>query len=336
MKNFSMFASVVASTLVSSVIVCAQTRSLPPPKFHHLQLNSVDPDGAVAFYVKEFPSTSITTWEGMPALASPDSVLIVFNKVARQPQANPNITAYWHFGWNVGDSRKRMEVFRAHGVLAPFYTDDQGDFVGISSDTYPYPPGVPGRTRKQLAEAKTENLQPSHQAGNGYILGPDGAIIEYTNSQTERVDHVHMWEEDPVCAQLWYQTHLEATPRRTGRGADDAAPGPTEATCKQPRGDEPSWPSLSKEGTYRSPTAGVSFSGVAMNWYPNQGSRPLETTRGHLMDHVGLSVTDLDAWVAKLKREGVTFLEQPHQLGNTRTAMIEGPSHEAIELVEVN
>ena len=47
------------------------------------------------------------------------------------------------------------------------------------------------------------------------------------------------------------------------------------------------------------------------------------------------SVTDLDAWVAKLKGEGVTFLEQPHRLGDTRAAMIEGPSHEAIELVEV-
>ena len=70
-----------------------------------------------------------------------------------------------------------------------------------------------------------------------------------------------------------------------------------------------------------------------MNSYPNQGSRPLETTRGHLMDHVGLSVTDLDAWVAKLKREGVTFLEQPYKLGDTHAAMIEGPSHEAIELV---
>ena len=35
------------------------------------------------------------------------------------------------------------------------------------------------------------------------------------------------------------------------------------------------------------------------------------------------------------KSEGVTFLEQPHTLGDTRAAMIEGPSHEAIELVEV-
>jgi hypothetical protein len=53
-----------------------------------------------------------------------------------------------------------------------------------------------------------------------------------------------------------------------------------------------------------------------------------------LIDHVGLAVTDLDAWVAKLKAENVTFLEQPHRLGDTRAAIIEGPSHEAIELVE--
>jgi catechol 2,3-dioxygenase-like lactoylglutathione lyase family enzyme len=314
----------------------AMAQMLPPPKFHHLQLNSTDPDAAIAFYIKEFPSTSRTVWEGMPALASPDNVLIVFHKVARPPDADPNSTAYWHFGWNVADSRASLDTFRTQNILAPFYTDAQGDFVGISSDTYPYPPGVPGRTRAQLAEAQAQNLQPSHKGGNGYILGPDGAIIEYTGNQPERVDHVHMWEGDPVCAQLWYQTHLEATPRRAGRGAAATAPPmPTMETCKTPRADESSWPSLTQNGTYRSPTGGVSFSGVAMNWYPNQGTTPLAPTRGHLIDHVGLSVSDIDAWVAKLKAEHVTFLEQPHKVGNTRAVMIEGPSHEAIELVEV-
>ena len=53
------------------------------------------------------------------------------------------------------------------------------------------------------------------------------------------------------------------------------------------------------------------------------------------MDHIGLRVADLDSWVAKLRAEGVRFLEQPYALGNTRAAMIEGPSREAIELVEV-
>jgi hypothetical protein len=54
-----------------------------------------------------------------------------------------------------------------------------------------------------------------------------------------------------------------------------------------------------------------------------------------LADHVGLSVTNLDAWIAKLHKENVKFLEQPYMLGDTRAVMIEGPSHEAIELVEI-
>ena len=31
------------------------------------------------------------------------------------------------------------------------------------------------------------------------------------------MNHVHMWQEDPFCAQLWYQKHLNA-PQMAGRG----------------------------------------------------------------------------------------------------------------------
>jgi hypothetical protein len=37
----------------------------------------------------------------------------------------------------------------------------------------------------------------------------------------------------------------------------------------------------------------------------------------------------------KLRGEGVAVVEQPYRLGETRAAMIEGPSKEALELVEV-
>ena len=37
----------------------------------------------------------------------------------------------------------------------------------------------------------------------------------------------------------------------------------------------------------------------------------------------------------QLRDEGITFLEHPYRLDDTRAVMIEGPSHEAIELVEV-
>ena len=303
---------------------------LPPPHFHHLALNSTDPAAAIAFYVKEFPSTSATRWEGLPALSSPTHVLIVFTKVAAPPPADPDVTAYWHFGWNVADSRQSLETFRAQNLLVPFYTDGQGDFVGISSDTYPYPPGVPGRTKAQIAEAIAQKLEPRRVSGNGYIHGPDGAIVEFTGNAPERFDHVHMWQDDPLCAQLWYETHLEAKPRR---GPAPATPI-TEADCKVPRGSDPSWPSLDRQGTYRFPTGGVAFDDVAMNWYMNQTGKPLAPTQGRLMDHVSLSVTDLDAWAAKLKNEGVTFLRQPYAIGDTRGFMIQGPSHEAIELIE--
>src|ERR1700743_177667 len=112
--------------------------TLAPPHFHHLALNSVDPEAAIAFYLKEFPSTARTSWEGMPALKSPANVLIVFQKLAARPPSDPEITAYWHFGWNVAASRKSLEAFRAQKLLVPLYTDDHGDYVGISSDTYPY------------------------------------------------------------------------------------------------------------------------------------------------------------------------------------------------------
>jgi hypothetical protein len=52
------------------------------------------------------------------------------------------------------------------------------------------------------------------------------------------------------------------------------------------------------------------------------------------MDHFSLSVTNLNAWVAKLKAEGVKVLEQPYKFGDTHAVLIEGPSREAIELVE--
>ena len=67
----------------------------------------------------------------------------------------------------------------------------------------------------------------------------------------------------------------------------------------------------------------------------NQGDKPLAGSRGQMQDHIGLSVTDLDAWAGKLRDEGVTFLEPLYRLGDTRAVMIEGPSREAIELVEV-
>jgi hypothetical protein len=87
---------------------------------------------------------------------------------------------------------------------------------------------------------------------------------------------------------------------------------------------------------YRIPGAGVLFDDVSLNWYIRQGDKPLASTIGQLYDHIALSVPGLDPWIAKLKSENVKFIkEKPYKLGDTRAIMIEGPSREALELVEV-
>jgi hypothetical protein len=109
----------------------------------------------------------------------------------------------------------------------------------------------------------------------------------------------------------------------------------TEATCRVPRGADRTFPALDRDGMFRTPSAAVVFGDVALPSYMRQGDRPLVGTRGHLYDHIALSVADLDAWVSKLRAEDVAFLEAPYRLGDTRAVIIEGPSREAIELVEV-
>jgi catechol 2,3-dioxygenase-like lactoylglutathione lyase family enzyme len=328
-----------AAVLAAALAPCnqrpatGQTSMLPAPGFHHLHLNSRDPAAAIDFYTRQFASTSKASWGGVPALSSPTDVLILFSKVDAPPPVTPQ-SAIWHFGWHVTDVRKSLASYQARPdvKLFPLYTTEEGGYVLISSDTWPGTGGVLGLTKAQIAEAKAKGVKPAGGGGCAYMQGPDGAIVEYLGNQpVERMNHVHMWQEQPFCAQLWYQKHLNAAPV-TGRSA---APARTEADCKVERGPERSWPSLTCDGTFRVPTAAVTFGDVMFTWYMRQGEEPLVGSRGQLYDHVALSVADLDAWVAKLRAEGVTFLQAPYPLGDTRAVMIEGPSREAIELVEV-
>jgi hypothetical protein len=68
---------------------------------------------------------------------------------------------------------------------------------------------------------------------------------------------------------------------------------------------------------------------TAAAWYAKEFPSTSKTTWG------GISVAGLDARVAKLRAENVTFLEQPHRVGDTRAVLIEGPGREALELIEV-
>jgi hypothetical protein len=253
-------------------------------------------------------------------------VLVLFNKVPTPPATQPH-TAFWHFGWHVTDVRATLERFLKQNVtLVPLYTGDGAGTVFISSDTWPGSGGVLGLTRAGIADAKVKGVTPAGGAGFAYLRGPDDALVEYQgNMKVERFNHVHMYQDQPFCAQLWYQRHLNV-PVTTVR---------TEADCRVERGPDKTLPALDADGMYRTPSiTNTRFGDVSLFWYMNQGSTPAARPRGHLMDHIALSVSDLDAWITKLRAEQVTFLEQSYILGGLRAVIIEGPSHEAIELIE--
>ncbi len=331
----------VLGAALASAQTPSQAQTLPAPGFHHLHLNSTDLEAAIAFYKKQFPSTERVVFAGLPALKT-GNVYVLFNKVAKPPKSPLNggpQTAIWHFGWHVTDERADLARFQHAGdvKLLPLYTGEGEASVLVSSDTWPGTGGSLGLTRSQIADAKAKGVKPAGGEGFAYMEGPDHALIEYQgNLPRERFNHVHMYQEEPVCATTWYVTHLNAAPR------EGVVPRP-EPGCRisasKERGEE-SWPALDKPGMLRSPTGGVTFDDVALNWYPNPSnvpgpSRPLAPTRGQLYDHFALSVKDLDAWIAKLRNEKIRFIGKPYKLGDLRAVMIEGPSHEAIELVEV-
>jgi len=325
----------VACTLaMASHAQAAQPATLPTPEFHHLHLNSMNPVTAIDFYTRLFPSTSTTTFAGQPALKSATDVLVLFTKVETPPATQP-ATAFWHFGWHVTDVHKSIDKFRELGVtFLPLYVEENGGTVATSADTWPASGGGLGRTKAQIAEAKATGVKPGFGAGFAYFNGPDDAIVEYQgNMQRERFNHIHMWMEQPFCTQVWYQTHLNVVPAARG---GNPQPARTAENCRVARGPDKSWPSLVADGMHRAPSMNaLAFSDVSIFGYMQQTDTPLASTRGQVMDHFGLSVADLDAWIAKLRNEGVRFLEQPYQVGEHRAVMIEGPNREAIELIEI-
>jgi hypothetical protein len=330
----------------------AQAPAFEPLKFHHVHLNSVDPEAAAAYYPKPFAKTATkTTFNGLPAVKT-GHIYILFNKVNTPPQnelTGPQ-TSVWHFGWNTPNSREYNANFRKMGLtIAQMWNGSDADakLVDLSGDV-PTPPGGGFPTEEQVLElrAKGATVDPTKVPGGfGYLRGPDGVMIENAQSgNAERFNHVHMYHEHPRCAMEWYATHLGAQMPQgrgagPGRGGDAAAPaGPvagTSADCRNPHTiySPPTFPSFAKGGFVRDPPGGVNFDDISISMRPWPGGG-LAPTRGKLYDHWAVSTTSLDSTMTRLKGEGVKVLEDIHPWGSMRAAMIEGPDRIAIEIVE--
>jgi len=123
--------------------------------------------------------------------------------------------------------------------------------------------------------------------------------------------HMHMLSVTPSAAARWYGDMLGARVELAAvRRTSDALPAPE----------------------HRMPEALIWIGETGLLIY--RTDPPLLSTRGQQVDHIAVSCRDLDAALGALRVRGVTVLTEPAVVDHTRTAMIEGPDHLAIELVE--
>jgi predicted enzyme related to lactoylglutathione lyase len=221
---------------------------------------------------------------------------ILFTKVNTPPKSDITSTI-WHFGWGAEDMKATYEKQLASG------TKFQTPITDISD--------IGGGTNVQMG-----------RFFYAYVDGPDHALIELNTSNNHRFGHIHLLSEDPIAAGDWYAKHFGQTVRKNPqtRIYRDVQIGPS---------------------------ASFTMDNVNVILYPMQyaktskwpyweGRDSFESTQGHVVDHIGISVDNLDDAMAKLKAAGVKVLAEARSAagGKIKFAFIEGPDKMKIEVIE--
>ena len=334
--------TILALTLAAGHAVAQPATRAAMPELHHVGLNSVDPDRAIDWYLKLWPTAKRTTFAGLPGVQA--EMLVLITKVDRPPtgawrhdlhRSEPQ-SAFWHIGVNTNTTDTKARLATLGVTHLPLYISPKDTQSVWRSGLTPYAGTV---TAKQFDTVKTA---PPRDGGFSYVVAPDGVLFELTGGPGTRdaFSHMHFFHEKPLCAANWYVEHLgmELPPVRDASGAD--APRKPWEPCDVAYG-EAGWPSLEPVGTIRTPAGSVRFGGGSMSWYPRQcvstrcgRDLPFAPSRGQALDHVAFAVDDLDALLERVRRAGVKVIQGIQRFGDTRAFMIEDPDGLAIELVE--
>jgi catechol 2,3-dioxygenase-like lactoylglutathione lyase family enzyme len=153
----------------------------PVFRFHHVHLNSVDPDKAIDFYAAHFNAARDSFAGKVPAVRAQGKWLL-FDKVT-QPPPWPVLSALYHIGWGAPDMPATYKRLLESGVR--FET--------------------PLTDIAQVLEA------PAGRAFFAYVDGPDHALIEINGARDDTFQHVHFLSADPVTTGQWYLKHFGAT-----------------------------------------------------------------------------------------------------------------------------
>lgn len=150
-------------------------------RFHHVHLNSVDPDAAIDFYTAHFNAARDRFAGTVPAVRAQGKWLL-FNKVSRPPDWSI-VSALYHIGWGAPDMPAAYKRLVDRGV----------------------------RFETPLTDIARVLEAPAGRAFFAYVDGPDHALIEINGARDDTFQHVHFLSADPVTAGQWYVTHFNAT-----------------------------------------------------------------------------------------------------------------------------
>lgn len=269
-------------------------------RWHHFHVNTTDPQQAIAYYTKHFDAKPARFADMMDAVWTQKSWLL-FTKVDKKP-STAHDTAIWHIGWGAPDPKAEFDRQTALGNK--FHQPITDISTGLG--------GTPGRFYYM------------------YVESPDGTWIELNTARTDNFGHMHLFSADPIATGDWYIRYFGVR----GRGLSTA--------------DTPSRaPRMSKTGVQVGPSSSLYFDNVNVIIYPIQysqsvyasdwetGQTELDSTRGNVNDHIGVSVPNLDTALRIFKENGVKVTQEPREVpGKFRYAFIEGPDRIAIELIE--
>jgi predicted enzyme related to lactoylglutathione lyase len=134
--------------------------------------------------------------------------------------------------------------------------------------------------------------------------------------------HIHLLSANPVAAGEWYAKHFGVKPRSSAqvRMYRDVQIGPSSSFMM----DNVSVIIYPMEYAISSHMPG---------W---ENRKTFESTKGRVVDHIGISVENLDDAMSRLRKEGVTVMDEPKSIagGKVKYAFIEGPDKMRIELIE--
>lgn len=264
--------------------------------FHHLHLNTTDPQRAIDFYTSRFDSEK-GKFAGLMDAVWTQKSWILFTKVKEAPPSDLT-SSIWHFGW--GAENMKAEYERQQKLGSKFFTPltDISDIGGNpnAKDTFYY----------------------------AYIESPDKALIEINTAAHHRFGHLHLFSADPVAAGEWYVKHL---------GAKGRVPRSREPRMYRGYQIGPSASLMIDNVNIIIFPAEYLKKDYPDRW---KDKVELETTKGRVVDHIGFSFDNLNDAVEKLRKDGVKITDEIRSVANGKIkfAFAEGPDRIRIELVE--